>query len=444
MLMVRSGQGSSRIMPLSALDAFEDHFAICFVLFYKETQNPALLQSSLATLLQHYPLLGGRLKGGGLALNDAGVPFEVRHSNESLSGWQDPDRDHVARFASLVNPQMPGRSLQALMKVRLTQLAGGGSVLGLGFAHVLTDGMGFTRLFADWGKIARGETIRAACWDREVLARAFHAEAPDLSAVPIHAQSYLGMEELSRRRLLRLYKNVITHMPRMRGLTIRLRGEQLAGLKDRVNQGQDLKLSSHEILSAHLYKLFNELYNPIDERPSRFFMVADLRARTPGVPEEGVMAAMSGHLGHSMSTREIARADLYSLGSKIRETTRGIIPHQYLKQDAWLAEKRRKGTMYRVFACHDAFSPDFFISNCQYLPFYDLDFGSGRPYSFRRPTEKAPRIVEVFPAPDGDGCELFVNVSRSMARRLLLENSRGQLQLRPEIWQPNYGGLKLT
>jgi hypothetical protein len=48
-----------------------------------------------------------------------------------------------------------------------------------------------------------------------------------------------------------------------------------------------------------------------------------------------------------------------------------------------------------------------------------MDFGSGRPACFTLPTEMAPRIMQIWPVADGDGCELTLNVTRSMARRIL-------------------------
>ena len=426
--LIRSGSLSTRVMQLSALDCFEDHFGICFVSFYRKTQSADTIGKALQALLVHYPLLSGRVikqeDGLGLALHDQGVPFSVSHSSASLSDWRDPDRNLIGRFADRILPQVPGRAQQALMKIKLTHLQGGGSVLGIGLAHVLGDGRSFCTLLQDWGRLARGETITPLCWDRDRLRASLLQKGQDPGPVPLHAQSYLGLEQFSLPRLVRLYAKVISHMPRMQGLRLHVRGEELLSLKDQLNEGQEVKLSSHDAIAAALFKRLHALPHGQSVGSVRYLMIADLRSRTEGIPPEGAFANLSGHMVQSVESEAIDKADPYSLALQLRLGSRAFEKDHYLKQEAWLRERVRQRTIGRTFACHDPFRSDFFISNVQNLPFYDLDFGEGRPYCFTMPTEMAPRIVQVFPRPDGDGCDILLNVTRSMAKELLSHRDR--------------------
>ncbi len=76
--------------------------------------------------------------------------------------------------------------------------------------------------------------------------------------------------------------------------------------------------------------------------------------------------------------------------------------------------------MARVFACHNPYAPDFFVSNMMRMPFFDLDFGLGRPYHVTMPVEMAPRIAYVLPTADGAGCEVLLSITKRMAQKLAL------------------------
>jgi shikimate O-hydroxycinnamoyltransferase len=423
--LIRHGNPQARLMPLNPLDHFEDHFGVAYVAFYRRTLDYEQLRRGLEVLLPSYPLLTGRMARSGrgqlaIALNDAGIPFDLRHSSDSFADWLYPDRDRIGVFVDKIVPQALFRGSKPLMTLRLTQLKGGGSVLGIGFGHVLADGTGFVELLQRWARAARGEPLAAGpCWDRQEMAAYLHDPAFDAATVPLAAEEYHGLCELSRRQLVRLYADVMRVLPHMTGLTLRLRGEAIEALKARVNAGHSEQLSSNDVISAYLYKLFNKCFDAPDDRPSRFLTVADLRSRTPGVPPQGLFAGMSGHLLHTATAREIAALDLHALGLQIRRMTRGIEARRFLEQEAWLGRRVERRRMHRVFAAHDPFQPGFFVSNCQRIPFYNMDFGSGRPACFTLPTELAPRIMQIWPVADGDGCELTLNVTRSMARQIL-------------------------
>jgi shikimate O-hydroxycinnamoyltransferase len=409
-------------MPISPLDAYEDHFPVGYVAFYRQTLSPSLLTRALTQVLPDYPLLTGRISRDArghkaIALNDAGLDFEVQEVPDTLSDWRDPDRNAIGRFVRVLLPQSPLRCRQPLMSLRLTQLAGGGSVLGIGFGHVLADGNGIAGFLRDWAKAARGEPVVAPLWDRVEQAKAFRVDGFDPGSVPVHEQSYLGLHEGSLWELAHLYQHLLRALPGWVGYTIPLRGEDIEKLKAATNAGRSEALSSNDILSAFLWKLYAGALVPYGAHRSRFFGVADLRKHTPGVPARGVFGCMSGHLLLEGTTKSTLDLDLYQLAQRIRRETRGIRPERFLQQEEWLRHRQTSGRMHRVLAALP-YPGDVAVSNCRYIPFYDMDFGGGRPYFFNLPAEKFPRIV-VWPAADGDGCVLNLHLTREMAGQIL-------------------------
>ena len=443
--MLRHGLGALPDMPLNPLDCFEDHFNVMFVIFYKQTLEGNHLRDALQKLLREYPLLTGRLGKNAqgkscIKMNDAGVPFEETTHPSTLEEWQQPARDKVAQFGKRINPQLPLRSLQPVARVRLTHLKGGGSVLCTSFAHMLADGRGLCDFLRNWAAVVRGDTPVAPLWNRAELLINFHKKEGEKGEALLPSQhgllpseyamlplSFLGFDLLSWKNLARLYGNILVHLPFMTGLTLEMSAAQLAQIKEEANAGHETRLSLHEIISVWLLKLFNlkcdQKYVANSSKQSRLFMVADLRSRIPAFVGKNVFANVVGHVFATFSPAEIRTRSIRSLAADVREAMKCLKADRMPQQMSWLQQQLKHKNMPRVFASHNPFSPDLFISNCLSIPFYDIDFGSGQPYCFTMPTEMAPRIINIFPTATGEGCALHVNVTKKMARALLSSSS---------------------
>jgi shikimate O-hydroxycinnamoyltransferase len=420
--LLKHGRATGRRMSISPLDAYEDHFPVAYVAFYRKTLDPGALRRALEEILPHYPLLTGRMSWDArghkaIALNDAGLGFEIDETHETLADWRDPDRNAIGRFVRTIVPQHPLRMREPLCHVRVTQLAGGGSVLGVGMGHVLADGSGIARFFSDWAKAARGERVVAPMSDRFEMARTFGTPSFDPARVPVHALSYHGLHEASLGELAKLYAFLLGTLPRWVSYTVPLRGEHIEGLKAQANAGASEKLSSNDVLSAYLWKLLLGATDLPAAHRTRFFGVTDLRPHTPGVPARGVFGNMSGHTTIEATAHAALRADLRELAQTVRRESRAITPERFQEQDEWLRHRQRSRRMYRVLAA-EPYAGDVAISNCRYIPFYDTDFGGGRPYSFVRPAEAFPRVV-LWPAADGDGCVLDLCLMPEHAAKVL-------------------------
>ena len=409
-------------MPISPLDAYEDHFPVGYVAFYRRTLDRERLMRSLETVAAACPLLTGRMTRSprgpkAIALSDEGIGFEWCESRDTLGDWRDPDRNAIGGFVRLPFPQDPRRRFQPLMTVRLTQLAGGGSVLGVGLGHVLADGTGIAQLLRDWARVARGERIEPSLWHRREQAEAFRVDGFEPERVPVRERTYLGLHEASIPELGRLYLHLLRRLPEWVGLTIPIRGEHIEDLKAQVNGGATERLSSNDVLSAFLWKLLDRALWPEGSRRSRFFGVTDLRRHAPGAGDRAVFGNMSGHLLLETKPGGARALDVAALATRLRAEARAIAPERFCQQEVWLRHRQLNGRMTRVLGA-EPYPGDVAVSNCRYIPFYDIDFGGGRPYFFNLPAEKFPRIV-VWPAADGDGCVLNVNVTRDDAAKLV-------------------------
>ena len=420
-------------MPITPLDAYADAFAMGFVAFYRQTLDPPTRSS--AALRRRASALS--------ALDGPDDPQRIgvqsdraerrrpgvrrrRHAGDLLHDWREPDRDRIGRFVRLPFPQHPRRRAQPLARFTLTHLHGGGSVLGVGLSHALGDGTAVARFLGDWARCARGQPVLGPMWDRVELSETLHREDFDPATVPLDARAYLGLQEFSPINFARVFGLLVAKSPWLRAHTIRLHAEDLDGLKRRVASttitGSNERVSSNDALAAFLWKLWNSVREPSATARSRFFGIADLRKHTPNVPEQGVFACMSGHLLLEQTTQHTADTDLRDLALRIRRLTAAIEPDHFHRQAVWLRKRQANGSLFRVVGAQPC-AGDFAINNCRFLPFYDADFGGGRPYFVNMPAEGFSRIV-VWPAPDGDGCVLNLHLTSATAKTVLPVLSR--------------------
>ena len=150
---------------LSHLDCYEDHFAFTFCFCYEKTQNAEVLRNSLIQTLEVFPMFGGRLIGPrnhrSFSCEGQGVLFEELHLNLSMQELFDKElpKNKTGRFGHAMVPQIGDRKKQALLSVRLNHLKGGGSIVGISFAHSVADGNSFCHFLNTWSALALGKEV---------------------------------------------------------------------------------------------------------------------------------------------------------------------------------------------------------------------------------------------------------------------------------------------
>jgi len=165
--MVRGGVGNGVtlpvVWPLTSADrlTLDTGYALDACWLYSKRLDDVVVARGLSLLLQDYQTFAGRYSSrrGGIELNDEGCTFTVAH---------DPDWT-VARFLANEHALEPGRFIDysssvismklagaPLMRVKLTYLSDGGSVLGVCASHGVCDGDTFYTMMSRWAAIARG------------------------------------------------------------------------------------------------------------------------------------------------------------------------------------------------------------------------------------------------------------------------------------------------
>ncbi len=148
--LVRAGASAGDRVPLSAFDLLTGQIYTPRAFFYERTLDGAALAASLARTLQRFSVLAGRLRSdprGGLHVvcNDAGVRFVEADSPVPMPAYGPghPAKRDFSGFVEAVNPLWVVDRDTPLLTIKLTHMAGGGSVLGACIAHGLVDGTSY-------------------------------------------------------------------------------------------------------------------------------------------------------------------------------------------------------------------------------------------------------------------------------------------------------------
>ncbi|MGN5381751.1 cytochrome P450 [Streptomyces lasalocidi] len=173
---VRAGTADGARIRLTGYDLLTGPWYTPLTFFYRDTLDGAALRDSLARTLRRHPLLAGRLErdaDGGLSVlcNDAGVRFTEASCPDPMREYghglrAEPVIGELLREVSAF--RVVGRDTP-LLKIRLTQMRGGGSILGVLINHSLADGGSTVAFLESWSREHLGLPWEEPSHDRGVL-----------------------------------------------------------------------------------------------------------------------------------------------------------------------------------------------------------------------------------------------------------------------------------
>jgi len=161
-------------IPLTLVDVHLRDEQLPFAYFFNETLDAAKLESSLARVLQSYPVLGGRvnLNTGKIECHPSDfVSLSFTESGSTLQEWlseSPPQRLTPGRPAQVLSPLFDcllhdtenevddSSPRNALASIRVTHFAGGGTALGVNLSHALADAASCVRFVQCWGRETQG------------------------------------------------------------------------------------------------------------------------------------------------------------------------------------------------------------------------------------------------------------------------------------------------
>ncbi|MFI6037845.1 acyltransferase [Streptomyces sp. NPDC051315] len=430
---VRAGTADGGRVRLSAYDLLTGPWYTPLTFFYRKTLDGEALRDSLARTLLRYPLLAGRLErdaDGGLSVlcNDAGVRF-------TEASCPDPMREygHLLRaqpvIGDVVREVSPfgvvGRDTP-LLKIRLTQMRGGGSVLGVLISHSLADGGSTLAFLENWSREHLGLPWEDPSHDRRALdALGRPSDDPATRA----GRVFVGVG-----RMRHLLTTLRPGLRRRVTVTTRFEAAELAAMKSRaLGELTDAGawVSTNDVLTAHLWRVLGELRAHPDEVVEWLGLVVGARSGLGDALPSSYWGNCVSKSWTSLPAGELRGRSLGAVAGDVRRCLRDNTEDKLRDEIAFLGSYRRRGVSRHVMSAHalDVSETSLTVNNWSRFPLYRIDLGAGRPFWYEFPDLPVP-TVHITPTPEEDGGrDVYLCLSEPNA--VLAGTGRWQERLHP-------------
>ncbi|MFF4402328.1 acyltransferase [Streptomyces sp. NPDC001480] len=404
--LVRAGRADHTRVRLSGYDLLTGPWYTPLTFFYRQTLDGAELRASLARTLRHYPPLAGRLtrdRSGGLSVlcNDAGVRFTEAVSAEPMREYgpglrTEPVIGNLLREVSafrVVDRDTP------LLKVRLTQMRGGGSILGVMINHSLADGGNTVAFLENWSREHRGLSYPEPSHDRGAL-DALGRKSAD--PVTVASRAFIGV---SRLRLLTT--NIKAGLHKLATVATRFEAAELAAMKRAALDqlaGDGSWVSTNDVLTAHLWQVFGELRDRSDDAAEWLGMIVGAQSRLGAELPAGYWGNCVSNSWTGTTTARLRTRPLGRVAQDVRACLDANTADKLRDEIAFLGSYRRAGVSRHVMSVRapDVSDTALTVNNWSQFPLYDIDLGAGKPFWYEFPDLPVP-TVHIAPTPTGDG-----------------------------------------
>ncbi|KAK8524719.1 hypothetical protein V6N12_029577 [Hibiscus sabdariffa] len=390
----------------SNLDILIARFHVPTVYFYKPNGSSDFfdtgkLKEALSRILVPFYPVAGRLgldESGRLEItcNAQGVLF-VEAETSSVMEHLIGDFSENSQTFRLV-PQVDysgagGMSSYPLLLVQVTKFKCGGVCLGIGFQHTLGDAISAIHFINSWADIARGLSPAVAPFMDRTLLRARASPKPKF-----HHVEYDPSPQL---------KKTNDDVKPSCVSTFKITVDQLNTLKAKANASNGSKYTSFNILAAHIWRCASKARGLSYDQQTKIYFRVDGRSRlNPPLP--------AGYFGNVIfETAQVTRAgdlETESFADTVKRIHGGLkqINDEYLRSALDYTEKVSDlSTLAR--GPHTFRSPNLVVNSWVWFPFYDADFGWGRPIYVGPATLVQEGINLILSSPSNDGSLFLVS-----------------------------------
>ena len=383
-----------RTHKLSLLDQIEigESIYIPVILFYSVAPGDSgkisnILKESLSKTLTHFYPFAGRVKDSfSIDCNDEGVIYiEAQVAIDMSIVVKEPEID-------LLLPLLPSDSLerlsdptaQVLAVIQVNFFACGGMAICACVDHVVADGAAAATFIKSWAEIACG----ANYINGDVIYDCTSVFPP---------QDLSGFWEL-------IANEYINEAPKPQGKVVTKKllfdGSKITALRNEIGNGPGTyRPSRFEAVSALIWYAMLSTTTKNDKTFSTVTVSMNLRNKTnPPLPQQCI-----GNVYQVVESPMKKTINLSSLAGKIHETIR--------KVDDDYVKKLGAGDAYLNIIRSKVKNQKFLFSSWCRFPFYEADFGWGKPIWFGTAL-RINRAVIFLDTRDGEGIEAWITLTQ--------------------------------
>ncbi|KAM3692094.1 hypothetical protein ACJW31_08G062400 [Castanea mollissima] len=375
------------------------------------------MKHSLSRALIHFYPLAGRLcwiEGGRLELdcNAMGVQLLEAYSEAELDELGDfAPTDAVRDLVPKVDYTTPIEEWPLLL-VQVTRFRCGGLCVGVGISFTMVDGRSVTHFINSWAKLSRGydlEDVDMPFLDRTVLR----------SSEPIKTPRFDPIEYTTKPPVLIGRTDANEERKKETSATLlKLTREQVEVLKKRANQDvvrvtTIRPYSRYEAIAGHMWRCACKVraVDSHNSQSTRARLAVDIRNRLkPSLPERYFGNATLGTVTPICLYKDLLSKPLSYSAGKLREATERM-DDEYIRSalDFISSQKDVSGlrSNFQIQGYSEApflGNPNISLGSWIGLPFYDADFGWGKPiYVGPAALLHMDGISFIMPSPTTDG-----------------------------------------
>ncbi|RLN23898.1 agmatine coumaroyltransferase-2-like [Panicum miliaceum] len=399
------GAGADDAVPLSVFDKanFDTYVSVIYV-FRPPMPPNAALEAGLARALAEYREWAGRLgvdaRGNrAILLTDEGARFVEATADVTLHSVL-PLRP--TREVTSLHPSSDGAEL---MLIQVTRFACGSVAVGFTAQHLVSDGRATSNFFVAWSQATRGAAVDPApAHDR---ASFFAPRDPPLVEFEHRGVEFKRKEQPAPRVKKSAISDadadaddeVVVHK-------VHFSREFIAKLKSQASPpGTHRPCSTLRCVVAHLWRCVTAARGLGAGVSTSVCIAVDGRVRmTPPVPEgytgNVVLWARPTATARDLVTRPLQHA--------VELINRGLarVNESYFRSFVDFASSgavEEEGLVPTADAADTVLSPNIEVDSWLRMPFYELDFGGGRPFFFMPSYVAVEGLLIILPSYFGDG-----------------------------------------
>ncbi|HEX3649361.1 MAG TPA: acyltransferase [Pseudonocardiaceae bacterium] len=334
-------------------------------MFYRGTLDAGRLADGLAAALAHVPVFAGRMRRGdnGLLAIECGsgdVPLSTGEVAEPLG-------DAIGRVAIAGSGYLDHVSeMEPLLRVRISLLADGGTVVGLSWHHAVGDMHSLALLLHSWSAAVDGRPLPAA---QVVLDRDAYLDA----VLPEQDCGRPGFRLPDDDEAERLRREVGNSMAANRTAQVYFAAAEVARMRQKFVADAGRPLSANDVLCAHLTTTTRRLDDDTEDR----MLTVPVNLRRPlGLADDAV-----GNLLGDVQVRCPSGGEPAALAADIRAGVSGFVDrHLNLRTNrAFLAGIGAGRLSDCVPVGFDPKRRTMTITDWTRFGAYDITFGGQRP-----------------------------------------------------------------
>ena len=432
--LVQANNHTQQVITCAIIDQLVKNLPVPVVFFYRKNIHYQVLIDALKEVLSDFPIFAGTLQNinGNLSIdcNNKGVLFSVTKEDCTLDRvLNELPRIKKKRLVELINPKKVISHQSPIVTIKIVYFADGGMTLGVCWHHSIGDMHTFMCFMKAWSKAVNKEeyVLPLIVRERDEYLQT-NLEKND-NTIP-------GVRYLNPRQMLGLLFYLLLPARNKSSLRFYFSENELKNMKQEFLERTNQKLSTNDVLCAHLFSIISELdaYNK-----KRYLSIAvNCRVRTK-LPQN-----ILGNFVSSINILTNQRADPFQLAKDLRASVDNFqrLHMNFFATKEYIEQNGGVGKIDRFVATNiDPLKRTLLVTNWANFGVYDITFGDSEPFYFT-PFGDAPFpwlsvIVEGF---SNDGLVYYVALPSKLAKKLMQDDNlrkihqyRDQKEIMPEL-----------